>query len=232
MKSVIVGMGEVGTALFRVLSGKHEVVTKDIASKRLPVNIDVLHICLRYDDRFVDTVNGYITKCNPKIVDICTTVPPGTTSLIGSNAVHSTTRGLHPNLEKSIRTFCKHIGGRMADKLADYYVEAGVKTITHKNPETTELAHILSNCLYGVNLMFADEMSNICRNYGVDYVDSVIGYNKTSNDGYAELGHESKFRMLLTPPGGSIGGHCVVSNAKLISGKGSKMVDMLAEYSK
>lgn len=231
--AVIIGAeGEVGSSLAKVLSGTHEVFTKDLgpAPRPIPTPVDVMHVCIRHSEKFVDVVKRYAKIYQPAIIDVCTTVPPGTTAQLGENACHSTIRGLHPDLARSIKTFVKHISGPRAAELALYYQEAGVKTRTHARPETTELAHILSNAVYGVNLLFADEMAALCRHYGVDYSQAVLAYNQTSNDGYERLDHKSKLRMLLTPPGGHIGGHCVRQGASLIPKElRGRLLDQLAE---
>src|ERR1035437_3818034 len=218
MVSLIIGLGEVGSSLKKVLEDYHTVYARDLEPVRVP-KIDIMHICLRYSSHFETIVDDYAKQYKPRLIDICTTVPPGTTSRIGRNAVHSTTRGLHPDLVKSIRTFVKHIGGQEAREVAKYYEVAGIKTQTHSKPETTELAHILSNSTYGINLIWADEMASICRQYGVDYTQAVLAYNSTCNEGYFKLDHASKYRMLLNPPQGKIGGHCVRQGAALIPEK-------------
>lgn len=231
MDSLIIGAGEVGKSLGSVLGAVYSVGYKDLEPRDLPERVAVMHVCLRYSDDFLAVVKDYAKKCNPWIIDVCSTVPPGTTEKLGPTACHSTTRGLHPNLGESIKTFVKHIGGPKADELAGYYEKAGVKTLTHSNAKTTELAHILSNTLYGINLMAADEFQAICRNYGVDYTEAVLAYNKTSNEGYVKLGHPSKLRMLLTPPNGFIGGHCVRQGAALLPGDTrTPLVNQLANH--
>ena len=232
MKGLIIGMGEVGKALYAVLKDTHEIHTKDLDNAKIPARVDVMHVCLRYSGDFKRIVDRYASECHPDIIDICTTVPPGTTERI-YGACHSTTRGLHPNLETSLRTFVKHIGGEQAYELAKYYNEAGIKTKIHATAKTTEIAHILSNSVYGINVIFAQEMADLCRDYGVDYTEAVVAYNQTSNDGYLKLGHPSKMRMILTPPGKKIGGHCVTQNANLIpQEKRGTLLGMLAGYGK
>lgn len=215
MKTLIVGMGEVGRALDKVLSPIYETYTKDLDSK--PVEkCEIMHVCIRYTPDFLGIVEEYADKSEASIINVCTTVPPGTTRKLGFRAVHSTTRGLHPHLEESILTFVKHIGGPQAPAVAEYFEAAGVTTKTHATPETTETAHVLANAAYGVQLLLADQLQAICRHYGVDYVDAVMGYIQTQNEGYMQLGHPSKVRMILTPPNGVIGGHCVKHSASLL----------------
>lgn len=228
MKSLIVGMGEVGTAHYNILSKTYDVFKKDIEDVELPNDFDIIHICIRYGPDFITNVDEYINKFSPDYINICSTVPPGTTEQFGGRAVHSTTRGLHPNLETGLLNIKKHIGGTYSKEIARYFERAGISCVAHTRARTTELAHILNNSAYGVNLMLADEMAKICRDYGVDYNEAVLEYTKTNNDGYERLDHKSKRRMVLMPPNGKIGGHCVVQSAQLI--KGHALFSLLKNY--
>jgi hypothetical protein len=226
-------MGEVGKALFNVLKPVYgEIYTKDQEEKPLPQGVDILHICIPGTlPNFLELARSYVTAIKPRLVNNCATVQPGTTAALGRNAVHSTTRGLHPNLERGLLTIPKHVGGPKAGVVASYFEKAGIQCITHKSAEETEVAHILNNASYGINLMFADEMAKLCRAYGVDYYEVVMKYTATNNAGFRELGHESKCRMILTPPGGKIGGHCVTQSAGLIPEElRTPMLDLLAKY--
>lgn len=231
MKTLIVGLGEVGGALERLLSPVYPVVTKDLEEKEVPAGVEIMHVCIRYSPDFDKIVRGYMAAYKPRIVNICSTVPPGTSRALGRHVVHSTTRGLHPNLDRGLQAIKKHVGGPAAKEVAAYFARAGVRCVVHAQPDTTELAHILNNVAYGINLMFADEMARICRHYGVDYFEAVMKYTQTNNDGYEALDHASKRRMILTPPGGRIGGHCVVQSANLIpEDVRTPMLELLAGY--
>jgi UDP-N-acetyl-D-mannosaminuronate dehydrogenase len=176
---------------------------------------------------------SYFKKYKPAIVNICTTIPPETVDELektGINFCHSTTRGLHPNLAESVKVITKHIGGACADELAAYFNVARVPCITHNKAKTTALLHILNNVHYGVNLIFADEAAHLCRMHGVDFFDYLL-YTKTNNDGYSALGHPTKVRPVLTPPGGKIGGHCVTHSATLIKpAERETLFNHVAEY--
>lgn len=221
--SLIIGRGEVGNSLFEVLKGTYPIWCDDIrkplrSMDKCPTTVDVLHVCTRYGADFIPNVQGWIKKYHPRIVNICTTLPPAAMDELessGSGICHSTTRGLHPNLSESLRVIPKHIGGAMAGELAQYFQAVGIQCVTHPRARTTALLHILNNVHYGVNLIFADEAARLCRKYGVDYFDYML-YTKSNNDGYADLGHPTKVRPILTPPGGRIGGHCVAHSATLI----------------
>lgn len=237
MNTLIVGMGEVGTAHFNILKEKHKMFCVDLDESKniLPSShadkIEVMIVCLRYSETFIETVRAYIEKYDPSYVNICSTVPPGTTRAVHPEAVHSTTRGLHPKLESGLRTITKHIGGKRSTFFKFYFEGSGIKTHCANTPETTEVAHILNNCAYGVNLMLADEMAKICRSYGVDYFESVMLYTATNNMGYEELDHGTKVRMILTPPNGKIGGHCVSQSANLIPKEiRTPILERLANY--
>jgi UDP-N-acetyl-D-mannosaminuronate dehydrogenase len=190
-------------------------------------------VAIRYSDDFVKTVKSYSDKFNPTLISILSTVPPGTCEIVGSDVTHSTTRGLHPNLETGLREITKHVGGKKAEEVAAIFRLCGIKCVTHAVARTTEAAHILNNASYGVNLMWADEMQKLCRLWGVDYYETVMRYTETNNDGYEALGHKTKVRMILTPPGGEIGGHCVKQSANLVpENDRTAMLAMLAKYDK
>lgn len=210
MISVVLGAGEIGQAYYKLLKPNGDVRRVDVIKSRsdkAPKSADVLHICLRYGPDFLATVAAAVKRFKPRLINNMTTCPPGTTEMIGPDACHSTTRGLHPDLLSWIQNGTKHIGGPRAAEVAECF--PGVKTVLHDHAKTTELAHILSNFLYATEIMAADEMDKICRAYGVDYFEAVQLYSKTHNDGYRELGLHSKYRPVLTPPSGRLGGHCI-----------------------
>ena len=240
MRSLVVGMGEVGRAHYDILKrvypdthGYDIVGDYKMPSKDEP--FDILHIALPYvtmgKAAFVQAVNDYIILTSPKMVNILSTVEPGVTESLGVGACHSTTRGLHPNLQEGLLTITKHIGGPKADTLARYFRKAGLKCVTHVKSRTTEVAHILNNAAYGVSLMFADEMAAVCREYGADYGEAVMLYTLTNNEGFRQLDHASKCRMVLTPPNGRIGGHCVTQSANMLpEEKRGLLMSILATY--
>jgi hypothetical protein len=237
----IIGMGEVGSALATVL-GKSVVWTKDLADKPLPdASIDVVHVCLNYHglghERWKKIAQTYVEQLMPKFVSNCSTVAPGTTEDVFREypvkAIHSTTRGLHPNLTTGLLRIVKHVGGPGAETMAREFSKHGIQCVTHSSSRTTELAHILNNSAYGISLMFADEMAKLCREYGVDYYEAVMKYTETHNRGFRELDHPRLVRSILTPPYGRIGGHCVTQGAELIpDAKRGLLLEMLSRYGK
>src|SRR3990167_5773600 len=128
---IVVGNGEVGSALATVLSKAYAVEVKDVDPKEIVPGFEVMSCCLNYaylgrtnderTDNFNRIVHGYFEQYQPRFVDVCSTVPPGTTRGLGLPAVHSTTRGLHPHLATSIETFVKFVAGPVAEEVAAAY---------------------------------------------------------------------------------------------------------------
>lgn len=225
MRQLVVGMGEIGTAYYNILRRQYgsDILSYDKRDGDWPGDkrVEVLHICTPFFEDFVEAVSDYAIDCEAQLINIMTTVPPGTTQKIGPNACHSTTRIMHsPNrqetAEEFILTIPKHIGGSMAKDLSAIFESCGIECICEARPEVTELAHILNNVEYALLCAFADEKQRICRTYGVDYLRAVMAYTQTYNMGYSRMGHESKCRPILTPPGGKIGGHCTTQNATMM----------------
>lgn len=226
-------MGEVGTAHYNLLSKTDNLILRrDIAEiDDIHGEIDGMIIAIRYSDKFIEECKDYELEYAPDYINILSTVPPGTCEKLGEIYTHSTTRGIHPNLEQGLLNIQKHIGGKHSSFWAILYQEAGIKCCTHKKAITTELAHILNNTAYGVNLMLADEMQKVCRQYGVDYFEAVMLYTLSNNIGFTELDNPTKTRMILTPPNGKIGGHCVTMSANLLEDR-PPIIDMLSKYNK
>lgn len=218
--SIVLGVGEIGQAYYDILSPKYPTYKLDIregvSSPEIPDTVDILHVCLRFGPHWENTVIQTAKQYRPILINVMTTCPPGTTERLGTSAVHSTTRGLHPHLRDGIMETPKHIGGPKAGEVAAYFREAGMSCITHTHSKTTELAHLLSNAQYATQVLFADEMEKACRHYGTDYFETVMLYARSHNEGYAKMGLHSKMRAILTPPYGRLGGHCISLAAELL----------------
>ncbi len=253
MKTLIIGMGEVGRAHFNLLRGTYEVIGYDIksgwdkGSSQLDLGEsaagwpEIMHVATPWlGDAFIPMVRDYAERFTPKQISVLTSVPPGTCLEIqgdtGIPTVHSTTRGLHPNLERGLLNITKHVGGRGSIEVAEYFEKAGIDCNEHHRAETTELAHLLLNIDYAVALAFADEKARICRQYGVDYIEAVMDYTRSNNIGYSAIDHSSKQRPILTPPNGRIGGPCLVQNATMLgpllraAGVKAPLIEMIENF--
>lgn len=247
---LIIGMGEVGYAHYKVLDESNLYKLKGIDTvpgrsadnladnEEEPKTWDAMIVAIRHNDLWIPIVKDYAVKYRPSLIVNCSTVPVGTSEALEKACeslvcpvVHSTTRGLHPNLDRGLRSITKHIGGdkSAAIQAACMFGLAGIPTEVHGSSRTTELAHILNNVAYGINLMLADEMQALCRRHGVDYYEAVMKYTETNNEGYWRLDNPTKVRPILSPPNHQIGGHCVVASAKLLPVR-TPMIDMLSKY--
>jgi len=248
--ALIIGFGEVGRAHWKVLKEQYagklfykdkgpEIYDTDQKVVELKEYPDLLMIATQCDPNdiksFCAMVYEYACRYMPGYIDILTTTPCGTVdelqSIIWSASItKSTIRGMHPCLDKFLIDIPKHIGGPCADKLKDYYGGAGVPCVTHAKARATELFHVLNNSDYGVATMKAQENYDLCRHYGVDYME-YLEYKKTNNKGFIKAGYPSKVSPILTPPNGPIGGHCVVYSASTIPQNiRGPLMDRLAIY--
>lgn len=214
-KHIVVGSGEVGKALYSVLRSHYDVAIRDVKSD-IRGHFDVLHLCFPPIKNFVSVAKSYIKLYTPSVVIVHSTVPVGTTQKLGARAVHSPIRGVHPNLERGIKTFVKYFAGAKAKQAASYFEVIGIKTQVFKKSETTELAKILDTTYYGWNIMFAKEAARICKKLGLDFDEVYTDPNQTYNEGYRKLGKSNVVRPVLKSMPGPIGGHCVISNCDLL----------------
>jgi hypothetical protein len=210
MRSLILGNGEVGAALFAVLSPIHETIVADIDPPPIP-GIEILHICFPWSDAFIHAVAGYRSVYKPKYTVIHSTVPVGTSTACG--ATHSPIRGSHANMVESIRQFVKFVGGRDADAVAEYFNRAGLRVQICRRSETTELAKLLDTTFYGVVIEYTKAAERACDRYDVPFAEAWTLWEQSYNDGYERIGWPNVRRPVLAPIQSRIGGHCVLPNA-------------------
>lgn len=249
--ALLVGFGEVGQAHYKNLSkvypydifykdkGK-EIYAHDGSDLSLIVkDFELLLIATQCDpanmEPFYKMVMEYTEKYQPLYIDILTTTPCGTTENLevlipGVKITKSTIRGMHPYLDKFLCDIPKHIGGQSAEEMKEYYEKAGIPCICHAKSRATELFHVLNNSDYGVAIMKAKENYDLCRKYGISYMEW-IKYKQSNNDGFLKAGYPDKLSPILTPPDGRIGGHCVNYSATTIpETQRGPLMDMLANY--
>lgn len=217
-RGLILGKGEVGSSLYKILSGIYKIDILD-KNESTSYKYDILHICFPYSENFVKYVKEYIDKYKPKVTVIHSTVPVGTTVSCGKNVFHSPVRGKHPNLVESLKLFTKEIGGRPEElgyKLQTYFRDAGIPArYLEKLSEDTEFAKIMSTTYYGWNIVFCKEMKKLCDKKGIDFNFVYKMWNDDYNKYYRQLGDKQYTRPVLDPIPGPIGGHCVVQNCVL-----------------
>lgn len=224
---MILGYGEVGSALHKFLGGDIHDPDKGYT---FDGRADELNICIPYSGKFIEIVKKAIKKHEPKLTIIHSTVPVGTTRKIGDVA-YSFTRGKHPHMEEMIN-YTKHIGAvdpRTAYKASEYLQEKGFETEIHYTPESVEFGKLFDTTYYGVCVAFIKEAKKWADHYGIDWR-NIERINETYNEGVDEIGHTEWMRPELVPFGGKIGGHCVRENAIILRGDfDSLILDAIVE---
>jgi len=228
-KVLIVGLGEVGRALFELFkeNGKFDVYGFDIdkermskiaGEKEIPKELDVMHICYPCfgQENFIQTTVDYIRKFNPKLTIIDSTVSPGTTQKIYDFSkklvVHSPIRGMHKTLETMknyIRFLCKYIGGvteEAVDVARKHFEKLGLKVKVLRSPIETELAKLFETTYRAWMIVCFQEMHRISRRFNADFNEVVDMLEDT---------HRVRFDRPLHYPD-VIGGHCLIPNTELL----------------
>lgn len=220
----IIGTGDVGKAIKKIVEKKYHVFTKDRKNDCIKMQpIDILHICIPYSEKFISIVVKMIKDYTPTLTIIESTVAPGCTRKIYKKTkrliCHSPIRGGHPNLYKSIQTFIKYIGPTSKEagkKTQTYYKSLGLQTEVFANAETTEIAKLMDTTYYGWNIIFQKEMAKICTTHKVFFEQAYTKWNETYNEGYKKLNMPHVVRPVLKNYPGKIGGHCIISNCQIL----------------
>ncbi len=220
-RSVIVGMGEIGRAVKSVV-GAHDVTYEvDKKNRNGSVgNVDVMHICFPYDEDFVDQVNYYQVKYEPRYTAIWSTVPIGTTKGFDFPIVHTPVEGRHPYLAKSIMIMPRYIGFDDEDTCSffvRYFTDKGLEPYPYPSSKMTEAIKLLSTTRFAINLLWADYESRVMDSVGDSDIEFLNLFYEDYNSLYEALGQPGIKRYILTPPGGKIGGHCLIPNAKILN---------------
>lgn len=218
-RNLIIGMGEVGTALYRVLAERDPATfARDVETEAHFTKIDILHICFPYSNHFIDDVESYLEEYDPSLVIVYSSVPIGTCEIIGLEVVHSPVEGVHPELDRSFYYFPRWLGAEDEEALkaaTKFWYRLAREVNTMKSSRYTEYLKLRSTSKYGINLVWTDYEKQAADSLGMDF-GAVKGYDEGYNRLYRDLGLFQHQRYILDPPNGYIGGHCVVPNAALL----------------
>jgi len=212
MRGLVIGKGEVGKSLYNVLRKVHQTSIRDKDDIEIG-EVDILHICFPYFKDFVNEVKSYIDVYQPKYTVIHSTVPIGTT--FQCMAYHSPIRGMHPNMEKGIKTFVKYLAPK-SNYLKRYFEKAEIRIKMVDKPETTEALKIFDTTQYGVCIRMEKEIHKFCKENDLDFGIVYTDANNTYNSGYISLGLKNVTRPVLKHYDGPIGGHCILNNCNLL----------------
>jgi UDP-N-acetyl-D-mannosaminuronate dehydrogenase len=228
---LIVGLGEIGHTIFALYSEakeKFSVYGLDLDVQKMnllnqskdnvPEKVDILQVCLPCgsQEKFVDTIKGYVDQYKPKLTIINSTVPPGTTLKVAVTCAclvaHSPARGVHINAEHMIwemKRWTKYVGGAdaAASKAAKAHFQSmGLKVKVLKSCRETELAKLFETTYRAWMIACFQEMHRISRAFDADFDEAVD---------FIEDTHKERFdRPVMFP--GVIGGHCLIPNTELL----------------
>jgi UDP-N-acetyl-D-mannosaminuronate dehydrogenase len=211
-KVVVLGMGEVGQPLFRILSRKFDCVAVDIDPVEINEPCAVLHVCYPFwVPDFVATTARYIEKYKPRLTMIHSTVAPGTTrkiheTLPGQAIVYSPVRGKHARMEADMLRYKKFVAGLdppAVEGAQQHLRQAGFQTDTFPTPDIAELSKLLETTYFGVLIGWAQEVERLAAQHDGSF-DDVVSFIK-----------EVDFLPSHIFPG-LIGGHCVMPNIAIL----------------
>lgn len=228
-KVLIVGLGEVGYALFELFkeSGKFDVYGFDVDKKKIkkivgefkpPKNVDAMHICYpcTEQEEFAQTTLKYIRKFKPKLTIIESTVPPRTTQKIyqlsKSPIIHSPIQGMHKTLEtmkKDILFWNKYVGGttrQAADTARKHFEKLGLNVKVLRGSVETELSKLFETIYRAWMIACFQEMHRITKHFGADFNEVV--------DMLEDI-QRARFNKPLHYPD-VITGHCLIPNTELL----------------
>lgn len=223
MKVGIIGLGEVGSAIKKLAQKKHTIFGRSLDKDNLKGRqIEVLHLCYPYSDKFTTLAVSAIKELKPRLVIIHSTVKPGTTAeiyqLTQVNMAHSPIMGKHPHLYAYLFRTEKVIGAvnnRSYLLTKKHLNQLGLKTIRFKSSLESEMAKVFCTTYYGLNIVFLKYLYAICRKQGADFHEVYTVFNHLYNRAYAKTMPYVRRPVLKYVPG-EIGGHCVIPNAQII----------------
>ena len=221
MKDVVVGLGEIGKPIFKLISKSFKTVGYDKNPKLIPKSnqklMDLptrfLHICIPYNKSFDLNVKKLTKKFSPKGVIIHSTLQPKSTSKLQTKfeipIIYSPIRGVHKRMLYDLKRYTKFFSiEKNAPDIkwacSQYSLlmrKAGVKTKLVSDPLTLELAKIVCDTsYYGWLINYAQMSQMIALKHNIDY-DEMWSF---AEEIHKFLGNRPK----MFP--GYIGGHCVI----------------------
>jgi len=235
-KDVVVGLGEIGNPILKLLSKKNIVVGFDLNrdlmneikfEKYKNFKTSFLHIAIPGTDNLIGNVLKLYKKFQPECIVIHSTIKPETTEKLQRKlsipVIYSATRGVHKRMIYDLKRYTKFFvisaNAPRSKWASSRYVkvmkDCGIKTKKMSNPETLELAKIICDTSYLGWLVNYAQLSNmIAIEYGVDY-DEMWDF---SHEIHKFLGNRPK----MFP--GIIGGHCVIPNLDLIHNRSLNII--------
>jgi len=237
-KSIVVGLGEIGIPILKLISKAGPTVGYDTNPKLMnkkkfkkfeKLRTSFLHICIPFNNIFSNNVLNLYKKFSPELIVIHSTVSPYTTKKLQEKLaipiIYSATRGVHKRMLNDLKRYQKFFAIEnkaprkkwASSSYSKLLQKCGVKTKKISNPITLELAKIVvDTSYYGWLINYAQLSNMIASKHGVDY-DEMWTF---ADEIHKFLGNRPK----MFP--GFIGGHCVIPNLELIN---EKKLDIIEE---
>lgn len=238
---VIIGLGDVGEALYRIFSvGGFEVYGFDIDPRKtrhsledIPRRISFMHISIPFSntESFVSTVKSYYAKLNPESILIHSTVAPGTTRVIHKElkipVAYSPVRGIRKNLVKHLYFWTKWVSALPVDegsRFIKHLEAAGLKAVDCEcKPESLELAKLWETVYRALMIAAWQEIHRIAIKSGAE-LDVIARF-------IAEVHNVLGDRPIYYPD--AIGGHCLIPNTRImLETYRSKILEFILESNK
>ena len=235
-KDIVVGLGEIGLPIFKLLSKKIKIdgfdkIEKLNSNKFSNIkNIEFMHICIPFSKDFEKSVLQLTKKFNPDGIVIHSTISPNTTKKLQTKLdlpiIYSATRGVHKRMLKDLKRYTKFFAvynyapkSKWASRIfKNKLKKCGVKTKQLSQPITLELAKVVCDTsYYGWLINFAQISKIIADKENVDY-DEMWSFTD-------EIQKFLKNRPKMFP--GFIGGHCVIPNLDLVNDKSLNQISSI-----
>ena len=227
-KDIVVGIGEIGKPILKLLSKNNTTVGFDLNPDLIDerkferyknLQTSFLHIAIPVSSKFESNLLQLYKKFKPECIVIHSTIGPGTIEQIQKKLdvplIYSATRGVHKRMLKDIKRYTKFFAISKNAPKKQWAIKAystkmkncGIKTKQMSKPETLELAKIICDTSYlGWLINYAQFSNMIAQRYNVNY-DEMWSF---SDEIHKFLGNRPK----MYP--GFIGGHCVIPNIDLM----------------
>ena len=238
-KDIVVGIGEIGKSILKLLSKDNIVVgfdlNPDLMDKRKierykNLKTSFMHIAIPVTGKFINNVLKLYKKFQPECIVIHSTIKPGMTEKLQEKlsipVIYSATRGVHKRMVYDLKRYTKFFvisanaprGKWATTRYVQSMKRCGVKTKKMSKPETLELAKIICDTSYLGWLVNYAQLSNVIAiKHGVDY-DEMWSF---SDEIQKFLGNRPKMYPSF------IGGHCVIPNLNLINNESLNIISKM-----
>jgi hypothetical protein len=246
---LIIGLGDVGSALRGLLEESHRPVSgtdkderKSFGASSRRGSVDVMHICIPYMGDFDNQVLNYVRTYFPRAIVIHGTVKPGTTQRItealSANSAkthtivfYSPIRGVHQRMLSDLKRYTKFYASYDTDDsefLQCFRHDCNLKVKRITSPIALELAKpLVDTTYYGWMIVFWQLVDKACSKLHLD----IKEVSEFTDEIQEYLGNRPK--MYVDRNG--IGGHCVLPNLELIESilpEAKRIITMINEETK